>query len=221
MSVLQPSDIADILPSLSDAERQTIINQAEAEMSVLLGMVPAGEVDGSFIEIVEGDEAGPLNIRQVSYAFYPDIDARLLELPNGPITRLRSVTLGTDDPLDLTELPFVMRPWSLKWRDRDTYFRQDVLLTLAYDLGWDATSESPSEPTPLPLTLHNAIRTLCVRHSLRQDVSGALAAGEVKQERLGPLTTSYVTSADASAMGGQPDLIYTLIGNWAKPTGLP
>jgi len=215
MSLVAPADLDDLLPGVATDLRQALIDRAEAAVADMIGVqthmeIAAGPDQG---RVLEGVTASPLGERTIDRTYTIGVAANLFELPVGPMSSYTTITAdGTVvlDHLDTTEI--LAGPWWLRWPDPSVKWVAYKTVRVEGTIGWTSAT--------LPERVKQAIYQQVTALTQSTEHGGLGVGGEVKSEKLGPFSASYVTAADTSAAGetkqGLPKL-EDLLRHWMRP----
>lgn len=210
MSLVQPADLVEILPGLTDPQLQALIDRAEATVAERIGFQTYFEDP----DVVEGVAASELGERTIDQIFKVQVRyTNTFELPIGPWASWTSLQVA-GLTVDFTDLNTIrMRPWSLKWRDPSKYFTGGQNVAVQGTIGWIEAN--------LPGRVRQAVYQATTAYATSTATMGSLATPAVKSEKSGPFQTTFETGgtseATAELNSRDIDSIDRLLMNWARP----
>ncbi len=210
MSLVQPADLVEILPGLTDPQLQVLIDRAEAAVAERIGFQAYFEDP----DIDEGETTGELGERTIDQTFLVQVRyTNTFELPLGPWITWTSLQVGSLT-IDFTDLNMIkMRPWSLKWVDPSKYFTGGEKVAVQGTIGWNVGN--------LPDRVRQAVYQSVAAYATSTAAMGSLATPAVKSEKSGPFSTTFETggASEASAKLNSRDIdsVDRLLINWRRP----
>lgn len=240
MSLLQPTDVADQLSGFTDAQRQNFIDRAEAYVAGLLGRRPVSSdagIIGSIDIGVLSDTGGvtvdsnenpiedptdsnfvgsPLGSRTEEIDLYVEFDARILEVPVGPITLVDDIEWAGNLSPGFTT--FDWQPWSVQLTDTRQRFQRGQ--------NFKATVHTGFTRNNVPDKITEAVRLAMDIFRSDRATAGVLGTAVKTGEQLGPFRATFAqpsTSAMQSSQGeftrNPHDILHELVRAWAEPRG--
>lgn len=240
MSLLDPTQLDEVLPSLTIEQRQAIVDRGESFVAGLIGRetvqvvttggTPETETaslshdggvteDGSNVAITDPADpefiGSPLGARSEILDFYVPSQGRLVEIPSGPITAIADITI---DGVDIPLADLLFHSWSLRYRNNLSQFFCGQRIVVTATTGFTRRT-APAQFTEAIILAIDIIRS-------KSSAGGALKSLAKTSESLGPYRATFGEAGRASSaisagdtLSAQ-DILRNMVAPWARPRGL-